>query len=426
MSDKRASARGEPAVYFLSFAGDVVVGLTALATSLLSVVTGASPLQVGVVGAGYGLSYCFAPALLGRFGDPPVAGGRHFSLGRKGALIVATLGFLAVHAYLLVLATSWVQGFVGNVLAGVAGGTFWPNASALAADVGGAGESSLTANGAHGHSGADRVVANFCAAWSVGYALGPFLSGALAEASVSLAFLLALAFDAVILSSVASVHVREVHGEVPNGSDYLADQVVPRTTTGKRWPFIVTSSFLFAFNNQTFVALFPVYALQPRPTGLGVTSTFVGVLLLFVGVGRTATFLLAGRTPRRLRQPVLFGSLACASASLGAFALLENRLALLVVASAFGAASGFLFTSALYLALEVPAKRGHDAGVLESLVGVGFSSSSLLGGWLVEASGKPNSPWILGSFVTLACFLALLATRRTASRSHNFRGASRT
>ncbi|MHA1730905.1 MAG: MFS transporter [Promethearchaeota archaeon] len=420
-------------VYLVSFLADVSLGTFAVAVVLLAEHLGANSWQIGVVGAGYGVSYCFSPYALGRLGD-----GRW---GRRKSMLVSIAGFLLVQVFCLTLVVSWQLAFVGNLAAGVFVGLFWPSASSHASEVSG---------NAH-----DTVVTRFCTAWSVGYSFGPFMSSAFSEVSYVMAFAVVIAVASLILvvvgfhpvfklgrqssrqSSVSPAAVSPTAALPLAAVDLMAPpageagEPAPAPPPPQAAPVlhpsplerppaelakfqriaVFAASFLFAFDNQTFLSLFPRYALNDG--GLRLSPVLMGVLLLSFGVGRTVVFWFSGKIGPRHREVVLVAATGFIALTLVLVSTLTSFPGLLVVMSVYGVCTGFLFTVTLLFTLGFSEERkGKNTGILESTVGVGFMLSPLVGGYLMDLTGVLSVPWIFAALVTATLFLVLLRAYR--------------
>lgn len=421
-------------LYALGFLGDLSTSILGVASVLLAEFLSATPAQIGIVASGYGITYLFAPTLLGRLGD---------SLGRRQSMLVAIGSWAAIQVLFLTLVRTWILAFVGTLLAGLAMGMFWPNASAHTSEIAGPRH--------------DKVVATFCLSWALGLAFGPFFTGIFTGLSYYAGYAALLAISAIM---GILVWKHPVFREVGNSSPSSPAPPLPKTgKESARGPFPLpassplsergrageeTSSLdvalknprrrfryyatfvattLYAFNSRVFSAFFPTYATNGA-SGLGFSSFLMGAFLMSLGLGRAFTFWYCGRLRPAWREGVLMAAVGITAGLMVLFALATHWLGILCLMVGFGLCSGFLFTISFLFTMGFSTTgKGRNAGVLESLVGIGVIVAAILGGFLIDLTGLPTAPWLMGSAVTLVLFLGLIhvhaRTRKTLREAHS-------
>jgi MFS transporter, DHA1 family, quinolone resistance protein len=393
-------------LYFVAFLSDLCIGIFNVSGVLLAESLGASPSQIGLVGAGAGIPYCIMPFLLGKVGD---------KIGRKRALIIAFCSLGSIQFYYIFFIQSWVGVFIGNLISGVIFSLIWPNLGALASEI------SLKDH--------DKVISNYMVSWSIGLTIGPLLSGIFLVYSLKIGYILMLIASItaliIILFGLDFKYSKEVKSlEQDLGSKNLPEKTVKGKSSPelKRFQYLAMFivSFLFAFNNQIFFALFPSYALND--SGLGINSFTMGFLLFCIGLGRSIAFWLIGRVSKEKREGILIIALLVISIMMVLVAVFQIIWILVITLLIFGFFSGFLFTIGFYYTLGLSeTDKGKNAGMLESIVGVGVVVSPIICGYLIEYYTLTNVPWIFGSIVSFMVFgiLSYLYTKNKSRFNRN-------
>ncbi len=141
-----------------------------------------------------------------------------------------------------------------------------------------------------------------------------------------------------------------------------------------------------------------------------------GAVQAVVYLCQTAVFVLLaagirlGYSPGRLLVPQALALLA-----LAAVPWLDSYWLVLLVAPAIGIAFGVAYTASIYHSLDAPSGRGRNAGIHESLVGLGGLLPPLLGGLAAAWTGWLGAPYLLAAAtigLALALELALWRRRR--------------
>lgn len=377
-------------VYIAAFFMDGAFSLMMAAIPFKILALGGGPMALGIVPAVASLTYIVFAQLAGRWSDR----GDRTWFCLAGSCVLIGFAFLAYpvgELELLILLMPVMS--LGKAL-------FWP---ALQAAVGDICPASRLA----------RITAYFNIAWSGGKGLG-FLAGGLLLAAfdfritflcgggLALCSLLALAGRRLVPSAGSGP------GPTNEGSRSPADRVAEPDEPG-----VIPAEIRRTFRHLGWLANLAangmagvlVYHLPKWFAVRGWDESRFGLVLAAIFLAQTATFfLLAGRirfaysVPRLLIPQLAAGLVVAAVPWLGSYWLL------LALTPVLGASFGISYEASIYYSLHARTGRGRNAGVHESLVGLGGFLPPLLGGLAASASGWLGAPYLLAA----AClFLAL-------------------
>nr|MDO8112546.1 MFS transporter [Candidatus Sigynarchaeota archaeon] len=414
--ESRASTGWKRAVhvsYLLSFLGDVSVGLVSFAISLytdiLTTAAGMSAAEksfwVGIVSMGYGVTYCWAPFLLGRLSD---------RIGRKKAIIIGMTGFALVNLFTILFATHPFHLFLSYAACAFFFAFFFPVLGAFMSET-----SEPLGQATHA-----RVLSRFMIAWSIGLASGPLLGGIY---SAIFNYLVAFAFLMCLAGVIACVAYFYILGPADLARLLEKERSARATERPEMKPMIQGKSrrnvvftklavfilpLVFAFDNQIMFTIFPAYGVQYLST---TTSLFfpgfdlalvTGIITFGLGIGRTATFYHTGRLEPATKLKFMLGAPAGMAVAMFIIFAVPNPDVLLFACAAYGAFSGYTFAIGMILTMELTStEKGTKAGAYEAAVGIGI----LFSGLLSSIVGVFNSalPFLL-AFVVAAITSAIL------------------
>lgn len=248
---------------------------------------GATPMQIGFLGAAYAAIQFLVSPTWGRLSD------RH---GRKPILLLGLLG-LAISFFIMALATSYTWLLAGRVLGGFLAAATIPTAQALAADL------------SSPHERA-RAMGSVGAAISLGFIFGPAIGGALIPLGASAPLWAGLAVSLVTFI-VALFILREPEHAVSSmgsGSGGHGLALVGKALRGRLGALCIIATVI-TFGQSTVLTLLTLYmadryGASPAYAGLafGMQSTMslilqmgaVGPLVARFGESRTILKALAG------------------------------------------------------------------------------------------------------------------------------------
>lgn len=386
-------------LYGLSFIGDFTNSLFTTVTILYATLIGSTPLEVGWVGAAFGLTYLIAPIIIGRIVD---------KITRKQSLLIATSGQIIIALFYFLTPRTAIFFIIGHLLLGIIYGFFWPAVEARISDI--------TEHSSHPRAH-EIGFFNFCVAWGIGYAIGPWVSGFLAKSLIDIAFLLGLGF--YILGFLASLIGLERETERNNKMDKksikehnkeqtLADSNDPRQIqpkNGNKTELMkLTGVLLFVVTMNTsavkiFIAYFPNYA--ARPDGLNWDPLLIGNVALAFGLARFSFFLIGRIWHIRFRLFII--AFAIVTVILIIVPMLSSPFFLGVLFCIAGFLLGLNYIGAIHLTMQLESHaKGTKAGLFESCVGFGSSISPVIAGFLATVS------YAFPFYIFAACLIGVI------------------
>ncbi|MFH1843501.1 MAG: MFS transporter [bacterium] len=354
--------------------------------------------MLGVVAAIVSLTYVAFSQLTGRWSDR----GDRTVLTRAGNLLLIGFALLASRT------TTLTHLILLLPIMSLAKALYWPAAQATLGDLSRPGR--LAYHTAH-----------FNIAWSSGKTLG-FLIGPLVLARLDFATTFLLGAGFVICSLLATVRIGNLIpvGE-PCDRDDIAKHILPDDSgitdaaAEKRRRVFLRLGWLanLAANGAAGVL---VYHLPRWFEYRGWSEDRFGMVLGLLFLLQTVMFLLLARrvafaySLKRLLLPQLLALLALAAIPwFGPFWLF------LAAAPLLGIAFGVSYEASIYYSLVARTDRGKNAGIHESLVGLGGFLPPLLGGVLATWSGWLGAPYLLAALgIGLALWAQLALWRRAA------------
>jgi len=377
-------------VYPLAIIGDLNLSLLQVLNILYGVILGASPLQSGLIGAGYGSTYVIMAALLGRLGD---------KMPRRHSILLALSFQIGVSLYYLFIASTIIHLIIGQVILGCAYGFFWPSIEAHISE--------NTGNSDHLHQ---KAISNFCVSWSIGYMMGPLLAGIFSDYDVKLGFLVILCFYVIGivfvlgLMSPQKFSNKELIAGEKKESPSNREEYSPKDGFLLR---ILFGMFIYAMLGKIVLVYFADYA--SRSEGLALSGTIVGLILFAYGIGRTLYFIVSRKIESSLKR--LNFSYLIIGILLFSLIFLTQPIFLFAIILFFGIFTGLIYKSALELLLKQEQDaKGAKAGLFEGSIGLGSAFSPFLAGILGEI--LLILPYIIFGIIALAIFMLNLALER--------------
>lgn len=355
--------RGLPVLAVMLFFASLAGGMRAPLVPLKTQDLGAGPSEVGVVVSLFMLAAAILSMPLGATSD---------RLGKRLVLFAGLTGSMLA-SFLFAWAPS--PGWMGAVMliAGAAATASLTSSLGL--------YTSYAAPGAMG-----RGFARVTAGMILGFAVGPYLGGLLAE---RFSYFTAFFTAGVIFLLVLALGLRLLPGEQPPAAGDEARHPAGGARAifsrpGLRGCFV--AAFGGAFITGMFMAFFPLYV-----KGLGMSSAVVGLLFSLRSVANGLSRLPAGWSLDRFHRPaamVFLGLLALAAIN-EAFVLTRNTFALAAVSLAFGMATALTFTSlGTTVARKAPPQtKGLAMGAYVTCIYSGALASNFLMGHALEAWG---------------------------------------
>jgi|Deesub1362A_J573_1020465.scaffolds.fasta_scaffold00036_116 MFS family permease len=301
-------------------------------------------------------------------------------IGRK-KLMLAGLGISAVSSVLLSYSTNPEEIILAYLFGGIGMASFAPSISSYVGDI------------------AQRMGQSygwFTAFMQGGMAFGPALGGFLAGTiSFHNTFIISALF---FVFSILVVIPLPDRGHRIKGNNFLTSIRelfnIPLISTS--WLAVFTIAFAFG----VFMPFFPLYARD-----LGIATFFIGLLFgiqsISNAVGRIPAGYISDKTGKR--DPFIVGGMILFSILIYMISVSTTFITLAVIVAVLGLAMGITTTNLSTILAESAPKgiRGLTMSGFNSFLYIGFASSSLFGGKLIENLGSYSYGFMLGSIVCL-------------------------
>ncbi|MEW5977319.1 MAG: MFS transporter [Acidobacteriota bacterium] len=355
----------------MDFNFDVVT----LAVPLAAVALGATPLQLGLLGALQRVLYMLVCPVTGHLSDQK---------GRKALALLGAVGFGVVCLGLAMASTIaslfWLVPGIGLAL-----GLYWPALQGWLSDE--------VKSGGLGHS---TRWFNVC--WSLGSLAGMVGAGIFISVSHSLPFHVAALLTLVIVCVLTVTSQSEGQVRRRQQNDRSAAAAIDETPGERAQRYAALVSLFVAYViTGAFNTQFPKIA-----TDLGYSPLLVAITMGFLPFVRTLGF---GFLRPLIVQPDIRWTLAGAKLIqvVAVLPFLAAPVQLSFVGfSLLGIVSAVVFGLSQFLALKYPAKAGQRIGLHESFMIGGIMTGAVLSGFLTQSAGYS---------MTFACggLLALLS-----------------
>jgi len=373
-----------PILYLVSLLMDMSVAGVIFAISRRAAELGASPSELGWLGAAWIGLYALLALVTGRVSD------------RVGRRKLAFIG--CIIAALMTLACSLTTRIglllVYSAIFGGGVACFWPSIIAWLGE------------GLSGHALAARLT-TFGVAWNIGLLVGYGLSGVLFKHGPSLAFY-ASTGSILLVALLLLLPARQAFVATRGSSQTDAAMEIPRGRGFRKTAWLANFATNFALAGTA--ALFPQLA-----THLGIGADIHGGLL---AAGRAAAlamfaalqFLMFWRT--RL-WPLWIAQLGCV-ASIVWIGLAHATWMFAAAWIIGGAVSGYTYQASIYFTLEEMTERGKGSGFHEAIIGSGMFFGPVLAGWVGNNHGLRLPYFFCAAMqaVLVAVQMMLVWTRR--------------
>jgi MFS family permease len=335
---------------------------------LLAHELGASDLELGFIGAGFGAAFFASAWTFGRLADR----------GRRLAVVRAGLLASALAAPLHMLATDPATLALARALFGFAAGVYPAALIAYAYD-------------------AQRRPGRFAGWGALGWGIGTLLAGLLGTHREIFA-LASLAMAASFVLALRLPPRPEVRVRVP---------WLPREVIRNNAPAYVAMLLRHTGAAAVWI-IFPLYLQQ-----LGATPLWIGVLY-FLNTG--SQFVFMGFLDRYRPAPLVVGGLVASSVVFMLFYVAPVWWLLVPVQLLLALSWALLYVGALAWVMERNVERATSTGLLQSTTSLANVLGPALGGAVAHAAGY-DATMVLASFLSLAAVPVFLASaKRAASR----------
>jgi DHA1 family multidrug resistance protein-like MFS transporter len=372
-------------LFLLSFFGDLATSLLLVTSVAYGDTLTTDSLIIGIIGAAYGFTYLITPAILGRLGD---------KFPRKTSLLVATSGQLICAVFLLFFGKTPISLIIGQVMLGIVYGFYWPSIEAYTSEIATATDFS--------HK---KSILGFCIAWSIGYMVGPLFAGIFVDYFLIGAFILGIG---IYLSELLLV-IFIIPKNPPKIFDGNRDTVVidNEITTGqdngnlKMVIQIIFSILFYSGLSKILLTYFTDFALDESL--LNWSSSIIGVVLFFFGLGRTVLFIV-NYFVKGLKSSIMLNIVAFFGTGLVfiGISFFSNIIILSSIVFLIGVGVGLIYSSSLDLMLEQESRaKGAKAGLFESMVGFGSILSPIAAGALAKYTQISSMPFYVFGGLTI-------------------------
>ncbi|MHA2379899.1 MAG: MFS transporter [Candidatus Thorarchaeota archaeon] len=383
--------------YLATFLVTFTLGTTEIFAPWYADILGGSSFELGWTMGSFGVVYMFSPAIGGRFSD---------RVGRKRSLAIATIAYIGVIVLYLNPFASPLYLILVRALEGFVYGFIAPSIEGMVAELTPEAECA--------------VLGNFSTSWSAGMIFSPLaiaytqgLYGPLASIYVVIAVeIVSLGIISALMQGYRRKASFDSSPEIEAGAKPVEKDIETHSRTSPRFIASYLSIMLWGVISTIVLVLFPTYV-ENLP---GFVAEDWGILLLIWNGVRTAAFIVCARLPEELMGNVIMAG-AVLSAISSAMLYCFVDLGVFAVAMAIsGVAVGFNYLGALYLIVSsTDIEKGANAGLVESMGGVGLFLGPIAGGWFMDIMA--NLPYLMCTVLSVLVFFLMVPMLRRQRRS---------
>lgn len=372
--------------YLTTFLVTFTLGTTEIFAPWYADILGGSSFELGWTMGSFGVVYMFSPAIGGRFSD---------RVGRKRSLVIATVAYIGVIVLYLNPFASPLYLILVRALEGFVYGFIAPSIEGMVAELTPEAECA--------------VLGNFSTSWSAGMIFSP-LAIAYTEgmfgplASIYVVIAVEFVSLGIIGAFMQSYRRKTNFDSIPETeADAVEKKIKTHSRTSPRFIASYLSIMLWGVISTVVLVLFPTYV-ENLP---GFVAEDWGNLLLIWNGVRTAAFIVCARLPEELMGNVIMigAALSAISSAMLYFFVDLGVFAIAMIVS--GVAVGFNYLGALYLIVSATdIEKGANAGLVESMGGVGLFLGPIAGGWFMDIGA--NLPYLMCSVLATVVFLLMV------------------
>ena len=372
--------------YLTTFLVTFTLGTTEIFAPWYADILGGSSFELGWTMGSFGVVYMFSPAIGGRFSD---------RVGRKRSLVIATVAYIGVIVLYLNPFASPLYLILVRALEGFVYGFIAPSIEGMVAELTPEAECA--------------VLGNFSTSWSAGMIFSP-LAIAYTEgmfgplASIYVVIAVEFVSLGIIGAFMQSYRRKSDFDSIPETeADAVEKKIKTHSRTSPRFIASYLSIMLWGVISTVVLVLFPTYV-ENLP---GFVAEDWGNLLLIWNGVRTAAFIVCARLPEELMgNVIMIGAVLSAISSAMLYFFVDlGVFAIAMIVS--GVAVGFNYLGALYLIVSATdIEKGANAGLVESMGGVGLFLGPIAGGWFMDIGA--NLPYLMCSVLATVVFLLMV------------------
>ncbi|MGY5863108.1 MAG: MFS transporter [Candidatus Thorarchaeota archaeon] len=395
--------------YVTAFLTVFTLGTTEIFASWYSTQMGGTPFEAGLAFGVFGLVYMFSPAIGGRLSDRK---------GRKKTLLLSTGGYIVVILlYLLPFASAW-QLIVIRAIEGFVFGFVAPTIEGMVSEL--ETESEVATLG------------NFSTSWSASMILPPMVIAYLSGIYGDLSGIFVVLGVEVLALIIIATFLRGYRRKTSHGSDPIPKHDLPtfdnigltpesqtEKTASKSSPIFIASYLsimLWGVVSTVVLGLFPSYIIILGDLGYPFSAGDFGNLLLIWNFVRTVTFIVIARLAgEHMKQAIIAGAFLSVISGLMLFLFIDIWIFVIAMVIA-GVAVGLNYLGALYLVVSATdIEKGANAGLVESMGGVGLFIGPIVGGWFMEIG--LTLPYLMFASLGIVVLLLIMVLLRKDTKS---------
>jgi len=374
--------KGYIVLYVAPFLMDALMGSISIAVPLLAISLGVSSLTLGTIGFAPGLAYISLCFLFGKLSE---------RWHRKNLVLLGCLGY-ALASFFLIFSSQIYQLYLSMILVGVGAAMFWPALEVWIAEK-------------ENKKPLIRRIGLFNVSWSMGLTIGPLVGGILFGIYLKLPYYFAL-FVSLCVFFILLWRTQKVSFSTSTRisrpqSSFSED---PPKEASLYIQISRVANFALWFSIGTIRYMFPKLG-----TELGISPSFLGVLMFTLPLSQTLTFYILGVSSRWHYHifPLVFSQFIAILGLLVVFIVTAFPLFLLAFVF-IGIGIGMTHFSSLFYSINVTFGKGSGAGIHETVLGTGGLLGSLLGGVVAEVFSL-RAPYLTAAGLILgAVFIQLL------------------
>lgn len=362
----------------IQFLSSVAISASYVFIPLLAKESGASDIQLGMIGVIYGLTAFISSYLFGRASD---VYGRKFLL-HLGLGVSTITFFLQVLTDPTFVSPFWADPWLLALARGLAGfsiGVFPPALIAYVYETG-------------------NPLGRFSSFGALGWAIGTFAAG-----------LIAIYWGAFILSSACLLLAFLVSLTMPRvNSPRLSIPFFPKSVIKKNWRLYLSVFMRHAGANSIWIT-YPLYI-----TSLGGNEFWIGIIYTL----NTASQFFVMRFVDRFKERILVSlGLILSSATFFSFTLAQVFFQLFPMQVLLGCSWAFLYVGSLLYLMRRNVEKATCTGMLGSVINLAAVSGALLGGMISEFLGFRTSMYTAAALAATGSFLFITGNDSSPSET---------
>jgi len=364
--------KGSIVLYLAPFLIDTAMGSVMIAVPLLAISLGLSSITLGTLGFTPGLAYISLCFLFGKLSE---------RWQRKNLVVLGSFIYI-VSSSILCFSSRIYQLYLSMLLIGIGAAMFWPTLETWIAEK----ESKRPLV---------QRMGLFNTSWSAGLTIGPLIGGILFGIDLKLPFYFALTISTFIFF-VLFWGTQEVN--LSNQSKTLAHKILLSEDPPGSFSLYIQISRIANFT--LWLSLGVIRYIFPKlGTELGISPSFLGLLMFTFSLSQTLTFYVLGITHKWHYRifPLAFFQLIAVVGFAVVF-MTSSSLLFFLAFVLIGMSIGMTHSSSLFYSINVTSQRGPSAAIHETVLGTGGLFGPLMGG-LIAQEFSLRAPYLLTAVI---------------------------